>query len=274
MPEEDLQTCAYQIVRYQPNLVRDEWVNIGVVLLDPGSGRVRQRLLDDPADFARLRRLHPAADEQLLLRVAADFERQFAAHEDDAGAFLEKLGQTLSNAVQLGPRRGLLAADADAALERLYREQVEPLRAARPGAADVRTRSEIRARVASDLRAEKILPLFARGVRIEEFTFRGDPLRIDFAYRRNGTRGFVQALALGRDPSQAKLLAFTADAIRGRIEKVEFAAVTEREPEKSSARDQFVAGLLAERRVPLVPLPRLRRWAHELAPALRAASSH
>lgn len=47
MPDETLQPCAYHVVRYQPNLIRDEWVNIGVLLLIPGSelytGRVRQR---------------------------------------------------------------------------------------------------------------------------------------------------------------------------------------------------------------------------------------
>ena len=76
MPEESLQLCAYHVVRYQPNLVRDEWVNIGVLLFIPGegpaAGRVRQRWLEEPADLARLRRLHPAADEELLLRLPAE----------------------------------------------------------------------------------------------------------------------------------------------------------------------------------------------------------
>jgi hypothetical protein len=44
-------------------------------------------------------------------------------------------------------------------------------------------------------------------------------MRIDFSYRRNGTRGFVHALALGRDPGQAKLLAFTAEAISDHLKQ-------------------------------------------------------
>jgi hypothetical protein len=80
MPEQMLQPCAYHVVRYQPNLIRDEWVNIGVLLFLPAevpgagpdggsadgsaswpaAGRVRQRWLDEPADLLRLRRLHPA----------------------------------------------------------------------------------------------------------------------------------------------------------------------------------------------------------------------
>src|ERR1700720_2650921 len=140
MPDETLQPCAYHVVRYQPNLIRDEWVNIGVLLLDPASGRVRQRWLKEPADLARLRRLHPAADEELLLRLPAEFDRQFAGREMEAGAILEKFDETLSNAVQLAPRKGLLARDPDAELERHFREQVEPLRETRRGVAEIRAR--------------------------------------------------------------------------------------------------------------------------------------
>src|ERR1700688_3946939 len=144
MPDETLQPCAYHVVRYQPNLIRDEWVNIGVLLFipaegpgdDPAAGRVRQRCLEEPAALARLRRLHPAADEELLLRLPAEFDRQFAGREMEAGAILEKFDETLSNAVQLAPRNGLLSRDPEAELDRLFREQVEPLREARRGAVE------------------------------------------------------------------------------------------------------------------------------------------
>jgi hypothetical protein len=281
MPEETLQPCAYHVVRYQPNLIRDEWVNIGVLLLIPeegsaggagngtAAGRVRQRWLEEPADLVRLRRLHPAVDEDLLLRLPAEFERQFSGHEMEAGKILEKFDETLSNAVQLGPRKGLLARDPDGELERLFREQVEPLRETRRAVAEIRTCSDLRARAADYFRTEKILRLMQRGVRVEEFTAPGDPMRIDFSYRRNGTRGFVHSVALGRDPGQAKLLAYTASAIRERIRHSEFLAVTEREPARGNPRDQFVSGILGESDIRVVPLAELRKWAHDVAPVLR-----
>jgi hypothetical protein len=285
MPDETLQPCAYHVVRYQPNLIRDEWVNIGVLLFIPGAGpgegpgegrstgRVRQRWLEEPADLARLRRLHPAADEGLLLGLPAEFDRQFAGREMEAEAILEKFDDTLSNAVQLAPRKGLLSRDPDAEIDRLFRQQVEPLREARRGVVEIRTRSDVRARAADFFRTEKILRLMQRGVRVEEFTAPGDPMRIDFSYRRNGTRGFVHSVALGRDPGQAKLLAYTAGAIRERVRHSEFLAVTEREPARGNARDQFVSGILAGSDVRVVPLGELRKWAHEVAPALKAESA-
>jgi hypothetical protein len=284
-----LQPCAYHVVRYQPNLIRDEWVNIGVLLFLPAegpagggavsadggtswpaAGRVRQRWLDEPADLLRLRRLHPAADEELLLRLPAEFERQFAGREMEAGAILEKFDDTLSNAVQLAPRKGLLSRDPDAELDRLFREQVEPLREARRGVVEIRTRGDVRARAADYFRTEKILRLMQRGVRVEEFTAPGDPMRIDFSYRRNGTRGFVHSVALGRDPGQAKLLAYTAGAIRDQNKHTEFLAVTEREPAPGNSRDQFVSKILEESDIRVVPLGELRKWAHDVAPVLRA----
>lgn len=276
MPDEALQTCTYHVVRYQPNLVRDEWVNIGVLLLVPSSGpgsasgRVLQRWLDEPADLARLRRVHPAADEELLLRLPAEFERQFAGREMDAQSILQKFDDTLSNAVQLAPRKGLLSRDPLADVERLYREQVEPVREPRRAVTEIRTRGDVRARAADYFRNEKILRFMQRGVRVEEYTAPGDPMRIDFAYRRNGTRGFVHSLALARDPGQAKLLAYTAGAIRERVAHSEFLAVTEREPARGNPRDRFAAEILDENGVRVVPLPELRKWAHEVAPLLRA----
>ena len=79
-------------------------------------------------------------------------------------------------------------------------------------------------------RGTGIWPRLERRLRVDEFTYAGDPLRLDYGYRRNGTRGFVQALSLSRDPGQAKVLAFTADAIRQKLDHSEFVAVTETEP--------------------------------------------
>ena len=36
-------TFVHRILRYVPNLLRDEWVNIGVLLYDPDTGERRLR---------------------------------------------------------------------------------------------------------------------------------------------------------------------------------------------------------------------------------------
>jgi hypothetical protein len=269
-----LRPCAYHVVRYTPNLVRDEWVNIGILLFDPANGRLVQRLLEEPAEFARVRRLHPAANEDLLRRLSDDFASQSGFSGENPQAYIARLEQTLSNTIQLSPQKGLLAEDLEAELERLYREHVEPPQAGRL-AEDLATRNGIRARASQVFRGTGVWARLERRVRVDEFTYSGDPFRLDYGYRRNGTRGFVQALSLSRDPGQAKVLAFTADAIRQKVEHTEFVAVTEAEPKpEENARHKFVAGLLQEREISVVPLARLAEWSYRLRPTLLGGSKN
>jgi hypothetical protein len=278
MPEtetaQNLRACAYHVVRYTPNLVRDEWVNIGILLFDPAGGRLLQRIVEEPAEFARVRRLHPSADEDLLRRLSDDFATQSAAAGGNAQNYILRLEQTLSTTVQLSPQKGLLAEDLEAELDRLYRDHVEAPRHGRL-TEDITSRNGIRARANQVFRGTGIWPRLERRLRVDEFTYTGDPLRLDYGYRRNGTRGFVQALSLSRDPGQAKVLAFTADAIRQKVPHTEFVAITEVEPRpRENPRHRFVLGLLEAREISLVPLSRLAEWSYRLRPTLLGGSTH
>src|SRR5258707_9719734 len=136
--------CAYRILRYAANLVRDEWVNIGVLVFDPKTGERRLRLIEEQDEYNRVRRLHPQADETLLRALRDDLEDRFqsqAANGSNGGSgnrqqLLGKWDDTLSNALQLAPQKGVFAADLDGELERLYADRVALQRApGRPAAA-------------------------------------------------------------------------------------------------------------------------------------------
>lgn len=270
MPETDLRPCAYHLIRYTPNLIRDEWLNVGVLIHDPAERRYRVRIIEEESEFARLRRLHSAADEGLLRNLASFLDSTLAEHRDSLPAWVAKLDQTLSNAVQFSPQKGVLAADIDTELERLYRDHVEPPRARAAASESATSRSTIRSQANQVFHSTGLWPKLARSVRVDDYTFTGDPFRLDYSYRRNGTRGFIQSLALARDPSAAKVLAYTADAIREKIASTEFLAITEVEPHmQDNERHRFVAGLLAEKNIPLVPLSKLPAWAHQMRPMIQ-----
>src|SRR5260370_19787462 len=78
--------CAYRILRYTPNLVRDEWVNIGVLLFDPQTGERRLRLIEEQDEYNRVRRLHPQADENLLRKLRDDLEDRFQSAGPNGGS--------------------------------------------------------------------------------------------------------------------------------------------------------------------------------------------
>jgi hypothetical protein len=265
MVEERLHTCVYHILRYTPNLIRDEWINIGVLLHDPAQPRLRLRLIEEEDELARLRRLHPHADLAVLSALQAELEARLAEHREDVAGYIARLDETLSNVLQLSPQKAVLTEDFDAEFDRLYHDHVTPPRA---GVAPD-TRIAIRKRINGVFKSAGILSRLEHRFRVDEFTYRGDPMRLDYAYRRNGTRGFVHALALARDPGQAKVLAFTAERIRAKLDGTEFTAVTETEPRPEDARHQFVTGLLAEQQIQVVPVSLLAEFANRLRPDLR-----
>ncbi|MGB0034291.1 MAG: DUF3037 domain-containing protein [Candidatus Acidiferrales bacterium] len=266
MPDEQRNTYRYRILRYTPNLIRDEWVNIGVLLEEVDGAKRAMRLIEEPGEIARVRRLHPNADEELLRALPAEFDARLRATAFEVGVYLEKLDQTLSNVLQLSPVKGLLAEDFDAELDRLYHDHVSPPPRTRAGIVES-TRGWIKARLNDVFRRHRV-PKLARNIRVEEFTQAGDPLRLDYGYQ-NGVRGYLHAMALGRDPSQAKVLAYTAEHIRRSIPSCEFTAITEMEPARDNPRHQFVMRLLEDQRISIVPLNRVEKFAEELRKRLQ-----
>ncbi|MGA9144001.1 MAG: DUF3037 domain-containing protein, partial [Candidatus Acidiferrales bacterium] len=224
MNDDERTTLTYRILRYMPNLIRDEWVNVGVLLEEANGTRRAMKLIEDDAEIARVRRLYPGADDSLLRGLPSEFEARFQEPGAAAvAAYLEKLDQTLSNALQLSPRKGLLAEDFDAELDRLYHDHVAPPPRMRGGIVES-TRGWIKARL-NDVFRRRRVPRLERNIRVEGFTQPGDPMRLDYGYT-NGVRGYLQAVALGRDTAQAKVLAYTAERIRARLPGAEFTAIT------------------------------------------------
>jgi hypothetical protein len=261
MNDERQPVLRYRILRYTPNLVRDEWVNIGVLLEDGGGARRAMKLIEDDSEFARVRRLHPAADDALLRNLSSEFDARLKAPAAEVAKYLEKLEQTLSNAVQLSPQKGVLAEDFDAELDRLYHDHVAPPPRTRGGIIES-TRGWIKARL-NDVFRRRRVPRLARNIRVEEFTQPGDPMRLDYGYT-NGVRGYLQAVALGRDTAQGKVLAYTAERIRARWPEAEFTAITEVEPARDNLRHQFMVKLFEEQQIAIVPLNRVEKFAEEL----------
>lgn len=276
-------TCAYRILRYTPNLVRDEWVNIGVLVFDPLTGERRLRLIEDQEEYTRVRRLHPEADESLLRALRDDLEDRFEsarraqAHVGNGGGsngdalqeLLRKWDNTLSNALQLAPQKGIVFGDLDAELERLYGDHVAvPRAAARAGAPG--SRAQMRSYCSQVFRQSRLWDRIQKSVHASEFTFPGDPMRIDYSYRRNGTRGFLQTLSVSRAPGDAKVLAYTAERIAAKASlKTEFAAITDIELAGQNDRNRFVDRTLRDAGIEPVSLDHFAVWVGKLEPMIQ-----
>jgi hypothetical protein len=274
------QALAYHILRYVPDLVRDEWVNIGVLVFNPETGERRLRLIEDQDEYNRVRRLHPWADEALLRALRDDLENRLdsgiGAKSSDGGVpseipwqrILSKWEETLSNALQIAPQKGVLADDLDVEVERLYADHVAvPRRRIRPGLPS--GRAGIRSYCAQVFRQARIWHRIEKSVRVAEFTFPGDPARLDYSYHRNGTRGFVHTLSVTRAPQDAKSLSYNVRHIAEKARyHTEFAAVTDVALSRDNDRHRFVLDTLREVGVEPVPMEGLAVWVARLRPSL------
>jgi hypothetical protein len=268
-------SCSYHILRYTPNLVRDEWVNIGVLVFDSRSGKRRLRLIEEQEEYTRVRRLHPEADEFLLRRLRDELEDRFESvvgsngHGRELQELIAKWDNTLSNAVQLAPPKGILSGDLDAELERLYKDHVAlarvPGRVGAPG-----SRAQMRSYCSQVFRHAHLWDRIRKSVRAGEFTFPGDPMRIDYSYRRNGTLGFIHALSVSRAPGDAKGIAYTAERIAAKASlKTEFAAITDIDLKEQNDRNRFVDRTLRDAGVEPIPLSHFAVWVAKLKPMIQ-----
>jgi hypothetical protein len=274
---------VYHVLRYTSDLIRDEWVNIGVILFDPLTGALRLRLVEEQNEYARIRRLQPTADEDTLRGFRDELEDRFAtflrnqraerggvlAVGEELQKLVENWNNTLSNGLQLAPQKGVYADDLDAELERLYSEHVAPprkvIRVGAPG-----NRAMIRSYCSQVWKSAGLWDRIQKSVRVTEFTFPGDPMRIDYCYRRNGTRGYVQTLSVSRAPEDCKLFAYTAARIAIRAPFAsEFAAVTDIPLLRENDRHSFVRDILRDAGIEPVPMEGFAVWVAKLKPMIQ-----
>lgn len=263
MPDAE-RPCQFYLLRYVPNIVRGEFVNLGVLLYDPAAKRLLPpRLLEN---FARVRRLHPWADLDVLAALEKQIESEAAGQAANLTGCLERL-QQFSNALECAEPKAVLTADPEAELERLFETYVlEPRYPGRVAAAVEGTRAWIRSSMNAALEKAGLLRRLDRNVRVEEFTHQGDRFRFDFGWRRNGHRGFLQTLALEREVDRAKVLAYTMERISTRLAAQKLTArctaVVEAPPAGETA--ELSARILAEQSIALVPVARLADFAERL----------
>ena len=117
------------------------------------------------------------------------------------------------------------------------------------------SRATIRAYCAQVFKQARIWDRLQKSVRVAEFTFPGDPSRLDFSYHRNGTRGYVHTLSVTRAPQDAKSLSYNVKHIADKARHpTEFAAITDVALSGDNDRHRFVMDTLREVGVESVPM--------------------
>jgi hypothetical protein len=214
--ENERRACAFQLLRYVPDAVRNEYVHIGVILREQGGGEPEVRFTHD---WRRVRCLDPEADTALLEGMESELRRRLRA--DPEGKLMRILSESLSLNVQMTEPKAYLAESLPAGMEELMRLYVEP--PARERLPRLSGRAAIQTRMRTEFERAGVWELMRKRIAAAEYTRPGDPLRIDAGYRPNGIIRMFHAVSLEPGVEMAKVLAFSSASLHEGVERVEHA---------------------------------------------------
>jgi hypothetical protein len=205
------------VLRYVPDAVKGEFVNVGIVAVEADGGFADVRFT---RDWRRAQCLDPELDIEVLEALEREIRGQIAS-VPDREAFLKRLQDSFSNLVQLSPVAGCLAEDPAREMDELSTLYLESKRL---GKRMPSTRMIIHQTMADAFQQAGVLERMARAVNVAAYTWPNDPLKIDFSYDVGSMRKMFQAMPARSSTDTVLGLAFRFPKIKDamlRAERIE-----------------------------------------------------
>jgi Protein of unknown function (DUF3037) len=262
--ESSLKECAFMLVRYMPDLVRGEFLNVGLFLHCPEEKYLGCLFTDD---YRRIKRFHPQADLEFLREMQADFEQQIDEHGEDLEGYVHYAQNAFSNLLQLAPTRTCLLHDPQSEIQDLFARYVGA-RAADAGREATRLR--IKQRLTSAFVHAGVWEKLEKRIAVSQWTHPGDAFTFDYGYRPvaiagkpNGHVRLVHALSLQRDSELAKVLVYTLEHVR-RKEAADLTAVVEGLAGQGDEPAALCQRILEEGKISIQPLAGIETFAQSV----------
>ncbi len=273
--------CTFALLRYVPDAVKNEFVNVGLVLL-PAGGQPELRFTHD---WSRVRCLDPQADLELLESLESDLRAKLHDLNGDRDFILRRMQDSFSNALQPTEFKACLAdspAEEADELARLYLERRLPEQQRRGAPREAGSRQAIYRHMRDQFERVGAWGLMNRDISAAGYTRPGDPLRIDCGYAPYGaaagpvavaTSGDIKmfhALSLQGDVNAAKVLAFSfprmADGIAAREGKrALLTAVVDDDLPREDESVSFALETLEQQQIKVAPLAQMAALAETAA---------
>jgi len=255
--------CEFFLLRYVPDAVKDEFVNVGVVLVESSGGWADVRFTKD---WKRVRCLDPDADVEMLEGMEREIKECLLEGGSNREWLLKRMHDTFSNAIRLTPTKAVLADFPQEEIGRLAEMYLERTK---KGARTASGRMQIFQTMRGEFERQGVWGMMRHNVAASEYTHRGDPLKIDAAYRPNGTVHMYHALSLESDVNAAKVLAFSYPKLQEgvmRIEQAETAltAIVESELDREDDVTMFALETLEASRIMVATTADLPRIAESV----------
>jgi hypothetical protein len=260
------------LLRYVPDAVKDEFVNVGLVMVEAGANGGGFADVRFTRDWRRVRCLDPQADVEMLAALEREIRGQLATTRDRE-VLLRRLKDSFSNVIQLSAAKGCLAEDPVAEMEAMASMYLEAAKVG--GKREVSGRQRILGTMRNAFEQAGVWGLMSKQIDVAEYTHKGDPLKIDCSYRPNGEIKMFQAVSLETDLDAAKVLAFSYPKMAEGILRVDKAsalltAVIENDLNRSDEAVLFALATLEQSRILVAEVRKMPEIAEMARQELRA----
>ena len=259
-------------MRYVPDPLRNEFVNVGVLLRE--AGRPESTMMRFTRDWSRVRCMDPDADVSALEGFESELRRRLL---EEGQPVMKTIQDSFSTVLQITEPQGCMPESMPAHLDLLMQIFVETRK--RSGAVRRSGRMAIHAQMRNEFERVGVWDLMNKRIRAATYTRPGDPLRIDCGYRPNATIRMFNAVSLEGDSDLATVLAFSAPALAEGVRRVENAdleltAIVEpikamRDDEERVAQYRFAVETMETRKIRVMTTSDLTRVAETAQRELR-----
>ena len=264
-----MDTCEFFLIRYVPDPIKNEAVNIGLVMMETQgkSGQVAARFT---RDLGRLQCVDARVDLDYVRALQDEINTKLGKPED-WNALLKTMRDSWGTTIQVSESYAC-PIDFFDEIDKLAKDYLEPAPAAvsEPRAVTSRGgRAALRRKMLGSFEGAGVLTLMETGIRVSKYASTHDELKIDCGYRPDGNFKMFHAVSLRTDPDYAKSLAFSYPRLAAgiaRLEKAEarLTAVVENDVDRKSGPVAFAYEAFEESRIAIATLSEVPRLA-ELA---------
>lgn len=237
------------LLRYVPNVAREEFVNIGLVMTEGGEDGRGFAGVHFTADWRRARCLDPNIDVEMLEALGREMERRLKDIQQRA-LLLHEMMDSYSNTLQLSPIRQCVAENPAEELTDLAQKLVEmppmwgPEKETRPRTVG---RRWIHGGMSEAFRAAGVWDFLLKELAASTYTNPGDDFAFDFAYPVGDELKIFHAVSLAAMGPETGMFPLRVAKIAPRMKEKElvsprFTAVVE---DKFDEEDKVVKSVLA-----------------------------
>ena len=188
--------CEMFLLRYMPDVVKGEFINVGIVFVQSDFGGAGSFYADVrfTSDYSRVRCLDPGADVEMLRQLEADIRGRLKVPPNKRAELLRQIQDSLSNTIQISEPKACLTSDPAHELDQLAESYLERNRRAASHdsdsevdhVAETKRSSSARNLVLRKMRRAfedaGVWPLMQKKMPVAQYTFSNDPLKIDCGY--------------------------------------------------------------------------------------------